>query len=79
MFDSCVSALVQGINVQRQGNASKLRVGNPFFMFVSGAEFHPPQTAFFLGGLSLGSRFCEKLTSRLRFMHIRVFKPEHLL
>jgi len=61
MFESCVSALVQAINVQRQGNVSKLR------------------TAFFLGGLSQGSRFCEKLVSRLRFMHIRVFRPEHLL
>lgn len=61
MFDSCISALVQAINVQRQGNVSKLR------------------TAFFLGGLSLGSRFYEKLISRLRFMRIRVFRPEHLL
>lgn len=34
MFDSCVSALVQAINVQRKGNVSKLRVGGHLFMFV---------------------------------------------
>jgi len=61
MFESCVSALVEAINVQRQGNVSKIR------------------TAFLLGGLSLGSLFCEKLVSRLRFMRIQVFRPEHLL
>jgi hypothetical protein len=32
MFDSCVSAVVQAINVQRKGNVSKLRVGDLLFM-----------------------------------------------
>ena len=31
MFESCVSALVQAINIQRQGNVSKLRVGDSSF------------------------------------------------
>ena len=80
MFDSCVSALVQAINVQREGNVSKLRVGGPSVCLRVKTELDlASQTAFFLGGLSLGSRFYEKLISRLRFMRIRVFRPEHLL
>ena len=36
MFDSCVAALVRAINVQRQGNVSKLRVGEHLFTIVGG-------------------------------------------
>ena len=36
MFESCVSALVQAINIQREGNISKIRVGDPLLMFIDG-------------------------------------------
>lgn len=52
MFESSVSTLVEAINVQRQGNVSKIRVSTPLLAFAHGG-WTPPVDSI----LSWGSFF----------------------
>lgn len=64
------------IKKKREGVSSRIRVCR-----FSASDFlaHEEQSVFLLGGFAANSWLFDKLESRLRFMHIRLIRPDLLL